>query len=54
MYESTFVYYNTYAMSRDENVYENPEQFNPDRFTPAEEGGPGEPFLVGPFGFGRR
>ncbi|KAF1809998.1 cytochrome P450 [Eremomyces bilateralis CBS 781.70] len=50
----TFVYYNTYAMSRDENVYKNPEIFNPDRYTPKEEGGDGEPFLVGPFGFGRR
>ncbi|KAK0652608.1 cytochrome P450 [Cercophora newfieldiana] len=41
-------------MSRDTNVYKNPEVFNPDRFTPREEGGDGEPFLVGPFGFGRR
>lgn len=50
----TYVYYNTYAMSRDTNVYKNPEAFNPERFTPKEEGGDGEPFLVGPFGFGRR
>lgn len=48
------MYYNTYAMSRDPHVYNNPEVFNPDRFTPMEESGDGEPFLVGPFGFGRR
>ncbi|KAI5857361.1 cytochrome P450 [Durotheca rogersii] len=52
--KGTFVYYNAYAMSRDTNVYKNPEKFNPDRYTPKEEGGDGEPFLVGPFGFGRR
>ncbi|KAK1835309.1 cytochrome P450 [Podospora conica] len=52
--KGTFVYYNTYAMSRDTAVYKNPEEFNPDRFIPTSEGGDGEPFLVGPFGFGRR
>lgn len=52
--KGTYVYYNTYAMSRDKAVYSDPESFNPDRFTPKEEGGAGEPFLVGPFGFGRR
>jgi cytochrome P450 len=41
-------------MSRDIRVYQDPEIFNPDRFLPKEEGGVGEPYLVGPFGFGRR
>lgn len=41
-------------MSRDLNVYKDPEKFNPDRYIPKEEGGDGEPLLVGPFGFGRR
>lgn len=41
-------------MSRDPAIYHDPEKFIPERFTPKEEGGAGEPFLVGPFGFGRR
>ncbi|KAI2622400.1 cytochrome P450 [Hypoxylon sp. NC1633] len=52
--KGTLVYYNTYAMSRDPSVYKDPETFNPDRYIPVEEGGDGEPLLVGPFGFGRR
>ncbi|KAH7025683.1 cytochrome P450 [Microdochium trichocladiopsis] len=52
--KGTYVYYNTYAMSRDPAVYKDPEIFRPERYTPREEGGDGEPFLVGPFGFGRR
>ncbi|KAI0179025.1 cytochrome P450 [Hypoxylon sp. FL1284] len=52
--KGTYVYYNTYAMSRDPTVYKDPDKFNPDRYVPKEEGGDGEPFLVGPFGFGRR
>lgn len=52
--KGTNVYFNSFAMSRDESVYKDPERFNPDRFTPKEEGGDGEPFLQGPFGFGRR
>jgi cytochrome P450 len=52
--KGTCVYYNAYAMSRDENVYKKPESFNPDRYRPKSEGGDGEPFLEGPFGFGRR
>jgi cytochrome P450 len=51
---STLVYYNTYALSKDTRVYQNPDKFEPERFTPKEEGGRGEPFLSGPFGFGRR
>lgn len=50
----TLVYYNTFAMSRDPDVYRDPEKFNPDRYIPKEEGGNGEPLLLGPFGFGRR
>jgi cytochrome P450 len=41
-------------MSRDPAVYKDPEQFKPERYVPEEAGGDGEPFLVGPFGFGRR
>ncbi|KAI1765031.1 cytochrome P450 [Hypoxylon sp. FL1150] len=52
--KGTYVYYNTYAMSRDQTVYKDPERFSPDRYIPKEEGGDGEPLLVGPFGFGRR
>ncbi|KAH9897587.1 cytochrome P450 [Xylariomycetidae sp. FL2044] len=52
--KGTIIYYNTYAMSRDTRVYKDPERFNPERYTPKAEGGDGEPFLVGPFGFGRR
>jgi len=52
--KGTFVYYNTYALSKDTSVYQNPDLFEPERFTPVEEGGRGEPFLAGPFGFGRR
>lgn len=50
----TEVYFNTWAMSRDEDVYKNPDIFNPDRYMPADDGGYGEPFLNGSFGFGRR
>ncbi|KAL6246440.1 hypothetical protein RBB50_006676 [Rhinocladiella similis] len=52
--KGTYVYYNTYAMSRDPSVYKDAETFMPERFIPKEEGGAGEPYLVGPFGFGRR
>lgn len=52
--KGTNVYYNAWAMSRDENVYKDPDIFNPDRFLPIDEGGNAEPFLQGPFGFGRR
>lgn len=45
---------NTYAMTRDENVYHNPDTFDPERFLPVESGGRGEPHPVGTFGFGRR
>jgi len=45
---------NIYAMLHDPSVYSNPDEFNPDRYIPASEGGPGEPLPVGNFGFGRR
>ncbi|KFZ16483.1 hypothetical protein V501_02223 [Pseudogymnoascus sp. VKM F-4519 (FW-2642)] len=50
----TTIYANARAMCYDETMYKNPSKFNPDRFTPREEGGEGEPFAQGPFGFGRR
>jgi cytochrome P450 len=52
--KGSHVYFNAWAMSRDENIYRNPELFNPDRYRSVEEGGDGEPFLQAPFGFGRR
>lgn len=52
--QGTNVFFNTWAMSRDESVYQDPDLFNPDRYLPVELGGAGEPFLKGPFGFGRR
>lgn len=50
----SFVYANARAMTHDENTYRNPDDFNPDRYAPEAEGGFGEPFPVGQFGFGRR
>ncbi|QSZ34961.1 hypothetical protein DSL72_007823 [Monilinia vaccinii-corymbosi] len=50
----TSVYFNTWAMSRDQAVYRDPDRFDPDRYIPVEQGGAGEPYLNGPFGFGRR
>lgn len=52
--QGTNVFFNTWAMSRDENIYKDPDLFNPDRYIPVEQGGAGEPYLKGPFGFGRR
>jgi cytochrome P450 len=60
VYEGMFIpkgstiYFNAWAMSRDENTHDNPEVFNPDRYLPRDEGGAEEPILQGPFGFGRR
>ncbi|KAK1778024.1 cytochrome P450 [Copromyces sp. CBS 386.78] len=50
----TIVYPNVWAMNRDEKRYREPERFFPERYLPKEEGGWGEPFPVGNFGFGRR
>jgi cytochrome P450 len=52
--KGSHIYFNAWAMSRDESIYKDPEVFNPDRFRPVEQGGDGEPFLQAPFGFGRR
>lgn len=48
------VYANLYGMLRDETIYKDPEIFNPDRYLPKDQGGAGEPFPTGQFGFGRR
>lgn len=50
----SFVYANARAMTHDESVYENPDEFEPDRYIPPDKGGRGEPFPIGQFGFGRR
>lgn len=50
----SIIYANARAMCYDETIYKDPSAFNPDRYTPSSEGGPGEPFAQGPFGFGRR
>ncbi|PHH79158.1 hypothetical protein CDD80_5525 [Ophiocordyceps camponoti-rufipedis] len=50
----SLVYANAWAMTHDESVYTRPDDFNPDRYAPLEQGGLGEPHPVGQFGFGRR
>ena len=50
----TLIYANARAMTHDERVYREPNTFDPDRYIPVEEGGRGEPFPNGQFGFGRR
>ena len=50
----SFVYANARSMTHDESVYTDPDNFNPDRYISLEEGGLGEPFPNGQFGFGRR
>ncbi|KAL6871821.1 cytochrome P450 [Trichoderma novae-zelandiae] len=50
----SFVYANARAMTHDATVYKSPDDFDPDRYAPLEEGGGGEPFPKGQFGFGRR
>ncbi|KAL1841486.1 hypothetical protein VTK73DRAFT_3467 [Phialemonium thermophilum] len=52
--KGTIVYPNVWAMNHDETVYAEPFRFWPERYLPREEGGNGEPFPVGNFGFGRR
>ena len=47
-------YFNYRSMCHDEAIYKDPLRFNPDRYAPVSEGGNGEPFPVGHFGFGRR
>jgi cytochrome P450 len=50
----SFVYANARAMTHDDRIYQNPDDFDPDRYTPVAEGGRGEPFPTGQFGYGRR
>lgn len=52
--KGSHLYFNAWAMSRDESIYKDPELFNPDRYRPVDVGGAGEPYLQAPFGFGRR
>ncbi|KAK4495602.1 hypothetical protein PRZ48_012870 [Zasmidium cellare] len=52
--KGSFVYANARAMTHDCSTYSDPDAFNPDRYVPQSEGGAGEPFPVGQFGFGRR
>jgi cytochrome P450 len=41
-------------MTLDPEVYLDAENFDPDRYIPKDQGGRGEPFPVGNFGFGHR
>ncbi len=52
--KGSFVYANARAMTHDDRVYRDPDTFNPDRYLPIDQGGWGEPYPVGQFGFGRR
>lgn len=52
--KGSIIYQNVFAIHRDEDVYSDPYEFDPDRYIPKSEGGRGEPFPVGNFGFGRR
>jgi len=45
---------NAYAILHDASIYADQQEFNPDRYISASEGGAGEPLPVGHFGFGRR
>lgn len=51
--KNSFVYANARAMTHDERTYNEPDEFNPDRYIPQSEGGAGEPYPIGQFGFGR-
>ncbi|EXJ93802.1 hypothetical protein A1O1_02195 [Capronia coronata CBS 617.96] len=52
--KGSVVYANAYAMTHDERNYSNPDVFDPDRYILKDQGGKGEPYPEGPFGFGRR
>lgn len=52
--KGSVVFANAWAMTHDEQYYSCPDQFNPSRYAPIVEGGKGEPYPKGPFGFGRR
>ncbi|KAI3601251.1 cytochrome p450 [Moniliophthora roreri] len=51
--KGTIMIPNIHGMSRDKNIYSNPEAFDPTRFLPAPEG-KGEPHFAAAWGFGRR
>ncbi|OAA62432.1 cytochrome p450 monooxygenase [Niveomyces insectorum RCEF 264] len=50
----SIVFANTTAMASNPRVYRDPAVFDPDRYARAEDGGRGEPYPNGNFGFGRR
>lgn len=52
--KGSILYANARAMTHDERLYKDPSRFEPERYIPVEEGGRGEPFPRGQFGFGRR
>lgn len=52
--KGSMVIFNSWAMLHNPKVYSDPFKFNPNRYRPVSEGGDGEPFPTGPFGFGRR
>lgn len=52
--KGSFVIANALAMTHDENTYVDPESFDPERYVSKLEGGRGEPFPIGHFGYGRR
>ena len=52
--KGTTIFANSHAMTQDEELYRDPQAFDPNRYCPVEEGGRGEPYPLGQFGFGRR
>jgi cytochrome P450 len=52
--KGTIVYPNVWGMHHDESFYSKPFKFWPERYLSKEQGGNGEPYPVGNFGFGRR
>lgn len=50
----SFIFANARAMTHDERIHRNPDEFDPHRYISVEDGGRGEPYPLGNFGFGRR